>query len=59
VSGEIEHRDFKQVMQIIESARIQTVASAVGVAQPTLDEWMRCTQDRKQFGNALSNFTVG
>ena len=49
-------RGFKQLMQTFESARIQTAARAVGVAQSALDEGMRYAQDRKQFGRALIDF---
>ncbi len=54
--GETEGRGFKQLMQTFESARIQTAARAIGVAQSALDEGMRYAQDRKQFGKALINF---
>ncbi|MDX8354069.1 acyl-CoA dehydrogenase family protein [Cognatiyoonia sp. IB215182] len=54
--GETEGQGFKQLMQTFESARIQTAARAVGVAQSALDEGMRYAQDRKQFSKALINF---
>ncbi len=54
--GEAEGNGFKQLMQTFESARIQTAARAIGVAQSALDEGMRYAQDRKQFGKALINF---
>ena len=54
--GETEGQGFKQLMQPFESARIQTAARAVGVAQSALDEGMKYAQDRKQFGKALINF---
>lgn len=54
--GESEGQGFKQLMQTFESARIQTAARAVGVAQSALDEGMRYAQDRKQFGKSLINF---
>ncbi len=54
--GETEGQGFKQLMQTFESARIQTAARAVGVAQSALDEGMKYAQDRKQFGKALINF---
>jgi (2S)-methylsuccinyl-CoA dehydrogenase len=43
-------------MQTFESARIQTAARAVGVAQSALDTSMRYAQDRKQFGKPLIAF---
>jgi (2S)-methylsuccinyl-CoA dehydrogenase len=51
--GGIEGAGFKQLMQTFETARIQTAARAVGVAQAALDEAMRYAQARKQFGQAL------
>ncbi|MEJ6404368.1 acyl-CoA dehydrogenase family protein [Yoonia sp. 2307UL14-13] len=54
--GETEGQGFKQLMQTFESARIQTAARAIGVAQSALDEGMRYAEDRKQFGKALINF---
>ncbi|RFU12551.1 acyl-CoA dehydrogenase [Rhodobacteraceae bacterium W635] len=47
---------FKQLMQTFESARIQTAARAVGVAQSALDTAMQYAQDRKQFGKPLIDF---
>ncbi|WP_342069970.1 acyl-CoA dehydrogenase family protein [Yoonia algicola] len=49
-------KGFKQLMQTFESARIQTAARAVGVAQSALDVGMQYAQDRKQFGKALIQF---
>ena len=49
-------KGFKQLMQTFESARIQTAARAVGVAQSALDVGMQYANDRKQFGKALINF---
>ncbi len=39
-----------------ESARIQTAARAIGVAQAALDVGMQYAIDRKQFGKSLINF---
>ncbi len=47
---------FKQLMQTFESARIQTAARAVGVAQSALEVGMRYAEDRKQFGKPLIAF---
>jgi len=47
---------FKQLMQTFESARIQTAARAIGVAQSALETGMRYAEDRKQFGKALIEF---
>ncbi|MFZ3583227.1 acyl-CoA dehydrogenase family protein [Loktanella sp. DJP18] len=49
-------RGFKQLMQTFESARIQTAARAIGVAQSALDEGLKYAQDRKQFGQPLIAF---
>jgi (2S)-methylsuccinyl-CoA dehydrogenase len=54
--GREEGQGFKQLMQTFESARIQTAARAVGVAQSALDVAMRYAEDRKQFGRALIDF---
>jgi (2S)-methylsuccinyl-CoA dehydrogenase len=54
--GEVEGRGFKQLMQTFESARIQTAARAVGVAQSALDAGLRYAEDRRQFGRALVEF---
>jgi (2S)-methylsuccinyl-CoA dehydrogenase len=54
--GGEEGQGFKQLMQTFESARIQTAARAVGVAQSALDVAMRYAEDRKQFGKALIEF---
>ena len=47
---------FKQLMETFESARIQTAARAVGVAQSALDLSYQYALDRKQFGKSLINF---
>ena len=54
--GGQEGKGFKQLMQTFESARIQTAARAVGVAQSALDVSMQYAQDRKQFGKSLIEF---
>ena len=54
--GETEGQGFKQLMQTFESARIQTAARAIGVAQAALDEGMQYAEDRKQFGKSLIEF---
>jgi (2S)-methylsuccinyl-CoA dehydrogenase len=43
-------------METFESARIQTAARAVGVAQAALDVSLQYALDRKQFGKSLINF---
>lgn len=54
--GGVEGQGFKQLMQTFESARIQTAARAVGVAQSALEAGMAYASDRKQFGKALIEF---
>ena len=49
-------KGFKQLMETFESARIQTAARAVGVAQSALDLAYHYAMDRKQFGKSLINF---
>ena len=54
--GGVEGRGFKQLMQTFESARIQTAARAIGVAQSAVDAALAYALDRKQFGQAIFNF---
>ena len=54
--GGVEGQGFKQLMQTFESARIQTAARAVGVAQNALDLGLSYAQDRVQFGKSLIHF---
>lgn len=54
--GQEEGQGFKQLMQTFESARIQTAARAVGVAQSALEIGLRYAKDRLQFGKAIFGF---
>ncbi len=54
--GGVEGQGFKQLMQTFESARIQTGARAIGVAQSALETGMQYALDRKQFGKPLVDF---
>ena len=54
--GGVEGQGFKQLMQTFESARIQTAARAIGVAQNALDVGLRYAEDRRQFGKPLVEF---
>ncbi|WP_368184987.1 acyl-CoA dehydrogenase family protein [Aestuariibius sp. HNIBRBA575] len=54
--GGEEGKGFKQLMETFESARIQTAARAIGVAQSALDVGMQYGIDRKQFGKSLIEF---
>ena len=54
--GGEEGKGFKQLIETFESARIQTAARAIGVAQSALDVGMKYAIDRKQFGKSLIEF---
>jgi (2S)-methylsuccinyl-CoA dehydrogenase len=54
--GGVEGDGFKQLMRTFETARIQTAARAVGVAQAALDEALRYAQQRRQFGRPIFEF---
>jgi (2S)-methylsuccinyl-CoA dehydrogenase len=54
--GGVPGQGFKQLMQTFESARIQTAARAIGVAQSALEVGMKYAEDRKQFGKPLIEF---
>ncbi len=54
--GGVEGQGFKQLMQTFESARIQTAARAVGVAQNALDLGLKYATERVQFGKPIINF---
>ncbi len=54
--GEQEGNGFKQLMATFESARIQTAARAVGVAQNALELGLRYANDRIQFGKPIFDF---
>jgi (2S)-methylsuccinyl-CoA dehydrogenase len=54
--GGVEGQGFKQLMATFESARIQTAARAVGVAQCALELGLEYAQERKQFGKAIVAF---
>ena len=54
--GGEEGKGFKQLMETFESARIQTAARALGVAQAALDLGLRYAKERVQFGKPLFSF---
>ena len=54
--GGVEGKGFAQLMQTFESARIQTAARAIGVAQAALDVGLRYAEERVQFGKPLVSF---
>jgi (2S)-methylsuccinyl-CoA dehydrogenase len=54
--GGEEGQGFKQLMQTFESARIQTAARAIGVAQSAMEVALRYGEERQQFGGPLIAF---
>jgi (2S)-methylsuccinyl-CoA dehydrogenase len=54
--GGVEGQGFKQLMETFESARIQTAARAVGVAQCAFELGLRYARERVQFGKAIIHF---
>jgi (2S)-methylsuccinyl-CoA dehydrogenase len=54
--GGVEGEGFKQLMATFESARIQTAARAVGVAQCAFELGLAYATERVQFGKALISF---
>jgi (2S)-methylsuccinyl-CoA dehydrogenase len=54
--GAVEGQGFKQLMATFESARIQTAARAVGVAQNALELGLAYALERRQFGKPLATF---
>jgi len=54
--GGVEGEGFKQLMATFESARIQTAARAVGVAQSALELGLAYAVERVQFGKPILQF---
>ena len=54
--GGVEGLGFKQLMQTFESARIQTAARAIGVAQAAMERAIDYAQNRVQFGGPIIAF---
>ena len=54
--GGAEGQGFKQLMETFESARIQTAARAVGVAQCAFELGSRYAKERIQFGKTIIHF---
>ncbi|MCA8907795.1 MAG: acyl-CoA dehydrogenase family protein [Rhodospirillaceae bacterium] len=54
--GDKEGQGFRQLMATFESARIQTAARAVGVAENALDLGLRYAHERRQFGRQIMDF---
>jgi len=54
--GGVEGQGFVQLMATFESARIQTAARAIGVAQNALDLALDYALQRRQFGGPIADF---
>jgi (2S)-methylsuccinyl-CoA dehydrogenase len=54
--GGVGGQGFKQLMETFESARIQTAARAVGVAQNAMELALNYALDRLQFGQPIFTF---
>ncbi|MGH6933718.1 MAG: acyl-CoA dehydrogenase family protein [Dongiaceae bacterium] len=54
--GGVEGQGFKQLMATFESARVQTAARAVGVAQDALELGLAYAKARRQFGKPIYEF---
>ena len=54
--GGVEDIGFKQLMKTFESARIQTAARSIGLAQNALDLAISYASSRTQFNNQIINF---
>jgi (2S)-methylsuccinyl-CoA dehydrogenase len=54
--GGVEGLGFKQLMQTFESARIQTAARAIGVAQAAMEQALDYARNRIQFGGPIVAF---
>jgi (2S)-methylsuccinyl-CoA dehydrogenase len=54
--GGVEGLGFKQLMQTFESARIQTAARAIGVAQAAMEQAIEYAQNRIQFSRPIIEF---
>jgi (2S)-methylsuccinyl-CoA dehydrogenase len=54
--GGVEGLGFRQLMQTFESARIQTAARAIGVAQAAMEQALTYAQQRQQFGGPIITF---
>ena len=54
--GSEEGKGFKQLMETFESARIQTAARAIGLAQSALEIGLQYSQEREQFGKKIFFF---
>lgn len=51
-----EGQGFKVAMHTLDGARIGVGAEAVGLAQAAIDETIKYTKERKQFGKSIASF---
>jgi butyryl-CoA dehydrogenase len=51
-----ENRGFPIALSILDSGRIGVAAQAVGIVQAAMDEAVKYSQQREQFGQAIANF---
>lgn len=51
-----ENDGFKVIMETLDAGRIGVAAQALGIAQGALDETLEYIQQRKQFGQRISDF---
>ncbi len=49
-------KGFKLAMMTLDGGRIGIAAQALGIAQGAMDETVKYTQERKQFGRSISQF---
>ncbi|MCD8156347.1 MAG: acyl-CoA dehydrogenase family protein [Clostridiales bacterium] len=50
------HKGFAVAMQTLDGGQLGMAAQAVGIAQGCLDESIKYTKERKQFGRPIANF---
>lgn len=49
---------FKYFLETLDGGRISIAAMALGIAQGALDEALRYTQERRQFGRPIADFQI-
>lgn len=50
------NKGFTTAMKTLDIGRIGVAAQAIGIAQAAMDEAIKYTKERKQFGRSISNF---
>jgi acyl-CoA dehydrogenase len=58
VIGGVEGRGFKTAMKVLDKGRIHIAAVCVGVAERLLRDSLRYAMERKQFGQAITEFQL-